>query len=100
EAFNPATNTMVGFTAAGVRIAKLGGPVRTVPQPPQGHRPEVPELFFHRGRLIAAHDRVYELIGSEWKAFGDGFRILAMSSNDRYWLVGADDQSIWKVTFP
>lgn len=98
DAFDPATKVMVGFAADGIRIAKLGGSVKTV-EHPRGKRSDIPELFFHRGRLFAACDPVYELVGSEWKPFGNVFRILAKSSNDKYWLVGTEDKLVWKVTF-
>ncbi|MDQ2986936.1 MAG: hypothetical protein M3R13_09495 [Armatimonadota bacterium] len=99
DAFDPATKVMVGSTADGIRIAKLGGSAKTVEQPPRGKRSDAPELFFHRGRLFAACDPVYELVGTEWKPFGNVFRILAKSSNGKYWLIGTEDKSIWKVTF-
>lgn len=99
EVFDPVNKVMVGARIEGVRVEKLGGKTKIVEPPPRGKRATAPEFFFHRGRLFAACDRVYELVGTEWKPFGRGFVILAKSSNDKYWLVAAEDKSVWKVTF-
>jgi hypothetical protein len=56
--------------------------------------------FLARGKVFAQTDQLYVRDADrKWKPFGSGFKLLALSSNDEYWLVLDKNAQAWKVTF-
>lgn len=63
---------------------------------PSGYR----HAFLSRGKVFAQTDRLYVRDADrKWKPFGSGFKLLASSSNDKYWLILDQNMRAWKVSF-
>lgn len=90
-----------GSWSGSASIAGIGASSRTsfeLPGKPKAGY--VREAFFFKGVVYATADKVYKLTpGGEWREFGSGYRLLAKSANDRWWIVVDSLGRIWQAKF-